>query len=230
MHEASGDLAIRDDAFRRETVQGDEVGFKCHRLVPPFQQCFRVGEFLHFGGLDVENHILADERDPRSGVLLGLHPGVGSVLAEDVGGHRDSVAEFQWSGGRRLHRLPPILVGALDEELAAERVGDLVVADLQLERPVDHREAVPLIELEQAVAVAADDNLVHAVLGERRNLHDHDLARRGVEAGLLPGVRAGGEVGRITRVGVPAMDEIRIIGDRAGDALLGFDDAWEILG
>ena len=78
----------------------------------------------------MEDDLLADERDPRGGVLLGLHPGLGRVLAKDVGRHRDGVAELQRGGRRRLQWFAPILVGALDEELAAERVGDLVIADL----------------------------------------------------------------------------------------------------
>ena len=51
--------------------------------------------------------------------------------------------------------------------------------------------------------MAADDNFDHAVLGERGDLHDEDFAGRGVEARLLPGVRAGGEVGGVAGVGVP---------------------------
>ena len=76
--------------------------------------------------------------------------------------------------------------------------------------------------------MAAHDDLYDAVLRNRSNLHDHDLARRGVESGLLPGVRAGGEVGCIAGGGIPAVDEIRIVGDLAGDALFGFYDAREI--
>ena len=116
----------------------------------------------------------------------------------------------------------------MDEELAAEGVGDLVLADLQLERAGDDWEAIPLLELQQAVAVATDDDLHHAVLGDRSDFHDDDIAGRGVETRLLPGVRAGGEVGCVAGVGVPAVDEIGIVGDGTGDALLGFDEAREI--
>ena len=198
VHEAGGDLSVWDDALGGEAGQRDEVIFQGHRLVPPFQQAFRVSEFFHLRGLDVENYILTHERDPRSGVLLGLHPGVGRVFAENVGGHRDGVAKLQRGGGGSLHWLTPVLVRALDEELAAEGIGDLIVADLQFERTGDDWESIPLLKLEQAVAVATDDNFDHAALGDRGDLHDDDLARGGVEARLLPGVGAGREIGRVT--------------------------------
>ena len=77
--------------------------------------------------------------------------------------------------------------------------------------------------------MAADDDLHHAVLGDRGDLHDHDLARGGVESGLLPGVGSGSKVRGVAGGGVPAVDEVGIVGDGASDAFLGFDDTGEIL-
>ena len=230
VHEAGGDLPVRDHALRREPAEADEVVFEDHRLVPPFQQGLRVGQLLHRGSLDVQDDLLAGEGDPGGGQLLGFRPRFRGVLAEHVGRHRDGVAELQRRGRRGLHRLTPVLVRALDENLAAEGVGDLVLADLEFEGPRDDRKAVPFRQLQQAIAVAADDHLYRAMLGDRGDLHDDDFAGRSVEAGLLPDVGARVEVGCAAVGGVPAVDEIGIIGDRPGDALLAFDDTREVAG
>ena len=68
------------------------------------------------------------------------------------------------------------------------------------------------------------------MLGKRGDLHDDDFAGRRVEAGFLPDIGARVQIRGAAVGGVPAVDEIRVVGDRPGDTFLGLDDAGEVAG
>ena len=78
--------------------------------------------------------------------------------------------------------------------------------------------------------MAADNHRHRAVFGKRGDFHDDDFAGRGVEPGLLPDVGARVEVRSAAVGGIPAVDEVRVVGNRPGDAFFAFDDAGEVAG